>query len=86
METAVVESVNPNGTVNIFFPPNKENIFTNINNQTPFTLNPGDSVEVMKKFGSWSNCWIIAKHGVTHGMADDNAKTETFYNINEDLN
>lgn len=81
LETAVVESVNSNGTVNIFFPPNKENIFTNINNQTPFTLNPGDSVEVMKKFGSWSNCWIIAKHGSTNatGIEEQQKIVKTYY-------
>lgn len=80
LETAVVESVNSNGTVNIFFPPNKENIFTNINNQTPFTLNPGDSVEVMKKFGSWSNCWIIAKHGSTNATGVEQQRiVKTYY-------
>ena len=86
LETAVVASVNTDGTYNIYFPPNNKTIFTKISNQTPFFLMPGDSVEVIKKGGSWSNCWIIAKHGVTHGMADDNAKTRTIYNINEDLN
>ena len=80
LETAVVESINSNGTVNVFFPPNKENIFTNINNQTPFTLNPGDSVEVMKKFGSWSNCWIIAKHGSTNATGVEQQRiVKTYY-------
>lgn len=66
LETAVVESINTDGTVNIYFPPNNKTIFTKISNQTPFILQEGDSVEIMKKGGSWSNCWIVAKHGATY--------------------
>jgi len=63
---AIVDRVNENGTVNIFFPPDSNTIFTNISNQTPFTLAAGDSVEVTLKNGSYSNCWISAKHGMTN--------------------
>ena len=40
-------------------------LFTRISNQSPFTLSPGDGVEIMLKNGSFDNCWIIAKHGIT---------------------
>lgn len=63
LASAVVEQVNADGTVNVYFPPNKESIFTKISNQTPFVLNEGDSVELMLKNGSFSNCWVCAKHG-----------------------
>lgn len=66
LETAVVDSVNTDGTINIYFPPNRESVFTRISNQTPFILTSNDTVEVIKKGGSWNNCWIIAKHGATH--------------------
>ena len=38
LETAVVASVNTDGTYNIYFPPNNETIFTKISNQTPFNF------------------------------------------------
>lgn len=63
LASAIVDQVNSDGSVNVYFPPNKESIFTKISNQTPFILNPGDSVELMLKNGSFSNCWVCAKHG-----------------------
>ena len=65
VDSAIVSSVNDDGTVNVYFPPDKTNIFTKISNQTPFTLQSGDGVELLLKDGSFSNCWIIAKHGAT---------------------
>lgn len=63
IETAIVNKVNSDGTVNIYLPTsNNKTVFTRISNQTPFTLAEGDIVEIMKKTGSWNNCWIIAKH------------------------
>lgn len=63
IETAIVKKVNLDGTVNISLPTSDRNtVFTRISNQTPFTLTVGDTVEVIKKTGSWNNCWIIAKH------------------------
>ena len=65
LDSAIVSSVNDDGTVNVYFPPDDAKIFTRISNQTPFTLAPGDSVELLLKNGSYSNCWIVAKHGAT---------------------
>ena len=59
---AKVSSVNTDGTINVYFPPDDTKIFTNINNQTPFNLQVGDSVELLLKDGSYNNCWIVAKH------------------------
>ena len=64
--TAIVSSVNNNGTVNIYLPSKPEMVYTNISNHTPFLLSEGDGVEVLVKNGSYSNCWIIAKHGTTY--------------------
>lgn len=59
---AKVSSVNTDGTINVYFPPDDTKIFTNISNQTPFNLQVGDSVELLLKDGSYNNCWIVAKH------------------------
>ena len=68
---AVVSSVNTDGTVNVYFPPDDNKIFTNISNQTPFTLQAGDSVELLLKDGSYNNCWVIAKHQDTNKASLD---------------
>jgi hypothetical protein len=60
--SAVVSSVNSNGSVDIYFPPDDGSIFTNIKNQTPFLLAVGDSVEILEPQGNPTNCWICAKH------------------------
>lgn len=65
ISTAIVQSVNTNGTVNVYLPSKEDTIYSNISNHTPFLLNPGDGVELLVKNGSYSNCWIIAKHGET---------------------
>ena len=36
-------------------------------------LQPGDGVELLLKDGTFSNCWIIAKHGNARGERDGNA-------------
>ena len=64
-ESAVVSSVNEDGTVNVYFPPNTDKIFTKITNQTIFELESGDSVELLLKDGTYSNCWVIATHNPT---------------------
>ena len=67
LASAIVNKVNEDGTVDVYFPPNEQSIFTRISNQTCFELCEGDSVEIMLKNGSFSNCWICAKHGVKSG-------------------
>jgi len=36
LDTAIVSSINEDGTVNVYFPPDNSKIFTRISNQTPF--------------------------------------------------
>lgn len=62
LESGIVKYVNDDGTVDVYFPPETEQVFTRISNQTPFQLNVGDGVEIALKNGSYSNCWVIAKH------------------------
>lgn len=62
IKTAVVQNVNDDGTVDIYFPPDKENVFTKIQNQSIHKLSVGDGVELLLKDGTYNNCWIIAKH------------------------
>lgn len=62
--SAIVSKVNEDGTVNVYFPPNEKSVFTKIQNQSIYDLQVGDSVEIVLKDGTYSNCWILAKHGV----------------------
>lgn len=61
--SAVIHSVNQDGTVNVYLPPNKDNIITKLLNKSGETLSDGDSVEVMTKGGNLSNAWVMVKHG-----------------------
>lgn len=63
IESATVTNVNSDGTVDVILPREPETEFTRIQNQTPFELREGDSVEIMLKKGSFNNCWVMAKHG-----------------------
>lgn len=63
LRSATVSRVNDDGTVNVYFPPNDASEFTHISNQSIYDLQVGDNVELMLKDGSFSNCWVCAKHG-----------------------
>lgn len=71
IDSGIVNMVNQDGTVDIYFPPDKAKIFTNISNQTSYDLNEGDSVEILVKNGQYSNCWVIAKHGIKGNPKSD---------------
>lgn len=71
IDSGIVNMVNQDGTVDIYFPPDKTKIFTNISNQTSYDLNEGDSVEILIKNGQYSNCWVIAKHGIKGNPKSD---------------
>lgn len=83
LDSAIVESVNENGTVNIYFPPDADKVFTRISNQTPYNLVVGDNVEVLLKNGSYSNCWVVAKHnaGKIQDIPDNLSKDLTVTQI-----
>ena len=77
IESATVTNVNNDGTVDVILPREPETEFTRIQNQTPFELREGDSVEIMLKKGSFNNCWVMAKHGATKRFGvDDNGLTD----------
>ena len=62
---AIVTRVNEDGTVNVKLPADEEgHEFTKISNQSVYELSVGDSVELYLKGGRYSNCWVIAKHGM----------------------
>ena len=60
--SAIVDSVNSDGTVNVFLPPDKTNIVTNKMNYTGELLEEGDSVELCCKKGRLADSWIATKH------------------------
>ncbi|MBR2652715.1 MAG: hypothetical protein IKC22_01100 [Bacilli bacterium] len=61
--SAIVHSVNQDGTVNVYLPPNKDNIVTKLLNKSGEILESNDSVEIMAKGGNLSNAWVMVKHG-----------------------
>ena len=61
--SAIVHSVNQDGTVNVYLPPNKDNIVTKLLNKSGEILESNDIVEKMAKGGNLSNAWIMVKHG-----------------------
>ena len=62
VKSAIVDSVNPDGTVNIKIPPDST-VYTRVLNQSIYqTLQPGDSVKIIKQDNNLSNMWIIGKH------------------------
>lgn len=63
LDSAIVSKVHTDGTVDIYFPPDKNKIFTKVQNQSIYqNLQPGDGVKVIYENGSESSCWIIGKH------------------------
>ena len=63
IETAIVQNINQDGTVDVFLPSDPNSIFTRIQNQSIYQdLQIADGVELLLKNGRFSNCWIIAKH------------------------
>lgn len=63
IKSAIVTKVNEDGTVNVKLPDDESDGFSRLQNQSVYELNVGDSVEVMLKEGSFTNSWVIAKHG-----------------------
>lgn len=62
IKSAIVESVNPDKTVNIRFPENG-GCWTKISNQSIYQdLQEGDEVKIVEQDGIYKNCWIIGVH------------------------
>ena len=65
--SAIIKNVNGDGSVNVYLPPDKTKIVSNVINKTGETLNIGDSVELCTKNGKTSNAWVSVKHGTNLG-------------------
>ena len=81
--SAVVHSVNQDGTINVYLPPNKENVITRLLNKSGENLKENDSVELMTKNGSLTNAWIAIKHGTNNITEINNLKSKVTNGINE---
>lgn len=59
---AEISKVNSDGTVDVFFPPDKDKLFTKIQNQSIYNdLKPGDQVYLCYPQGNPSSCWVSTK-------------------------
>lgn len=64
VESAIVDQVNTDGSVNLHIPPDST-IFTGIQNQSIYkNLQVGDCVKVLKQSNKASNMWIIGGHNL----------------------
>lgn len=79
---AIVSSVNDNGTINAYIPPDKSNTVSNRLNKTGVVLYEGDSIELCSKNGKLSNSWVAVKHegntpfaGNGHTIIDQNGNS-----------
>lgn len=66
--SAVVKAVNTDGSVDVYLPPDKARIVSNVLNKTGETLFEGDSVELCTKNGKLSNSWVSVKHGTNFNV------------------
>lgn len=65
--SAVVKTVNSDGSVDVYLPPDTEKIVSGVLNKTCERLSVGDSVELCTKNGKTSNTWVSVKHGTNVG-------------------
>jgi hypothetical protein len=64
IKSAIVHSINIDGTVNITIPPS-ETVYHNVQNQSIYrNLKPGDNVKIIKEGNSLSNMWIMGGFGL----------------------
>ena len=66
--SAIVQNINDNGTIDVYFPPNKKDIATGLLNKSGEELLIGDCVEIATKNGNLSNSWVSLKHGTTYSV------------------
>lgn len=68
--SAVVKTVNSNGSVDVYLPPDTEKIVSGVLNKTGEKLSVGDSVELCAKNGKTSNAWVSVKHGTNFSVGN----------------
>ena len=86
VESAIVDQINIDGSVNLHIPPDST-IFTGIQNQSIYqNLKVGDCVKVLKQNNKASNMWIIGGHNLKRDNTRENTIEETLNKINYQLN
>ena len=60
-----VQSVNDDGSLNIYIEPDRSNIIHNVPNMSPFTFSQGDKAILYKRRNKIADSFIIAKNGAT---------------------
>ena len=86
--SAVVKTVNSDGSVDVYLPPDTEKIVSGVLNKTGEKLSVGDSVELCTKNGKTSNAWVSVKHGTNFsggGQTDDTGWLHTTHTLSSDL-
>ena len=77
---AQISKVNLDGTVDVFFPPDEDKVFTKIQNQSIYQdLKVGDQVFLFFPQKNQSSCWICGKFRggkVTFGIGSGESKKE----------
>lgn len=80
--SAVVKTVNSNGSVDVYLPPDTEKIVSGVLNKTGEKLSVGDSVELCTKNGKTSNAWVSVKHGTNFSGGEQTTDTGWLYTSN----
>ena len=68
----LVESVNPNETLNLFVLPDKQTVIRNIINQCKYKFKPGDTALLYLVNNRLSNSFVIAKYNADAGWSSVN--------------
>lgn len=82
VESAIVDQVNIDGSVNLHIPPDST-IFTGVQNQSIYqNLKVGDCVKVLKQNNKASNMWIIGGHNLKRENTTEKMLNEINYQLN----
>ena len=73
--SAIVTNVYDDGKVDVYLPPDKNNVVTGKINKTGEVLKVGDSVELLCKKGHLSDSWVAVKHGIGEPMTTTTSGT-----------
>ena len=80
--SAVVKTVNSNGSVDVYLPPDTEKIVSGVLNKTGENLSVGDSVELCNKNKKTNNAWVSVKHGTNFNVDKQITDTGWLYTSN----
>lgn len=83
---AIVQTINKDGTVDVYLPPDTTAILHNKINKTGVVLKPGDSVELCCKKGNLGDAWIAVRHGIDEISATTGGSTGGTNDYNDLIN